>query len=84
MTAEAIREVDCEVVCVVGARPNFMKIAPIMAAFAARPIALQHRNDDDQGGRKDQQQAVGPIPILLHNTAEVNTEKVQNTHQKGH
>jgi UDP-N-acetylglucosamine 2-epimerase (non-hydrolysing) len=29
----------CEVLCVVGARPNFMKIAPIMAAFAARPIA---------------------------------------------
>lgn len=29
---------DCEVLCVVGARPNFMKIAPIMAAFAARPV----------------------------------------------
>jgi UDP-N-acetylglucosamine 2-epimerase (non-hydrolysing) len=28
----------CEVLCVVGARPNFMKIAPIMAAFAERPI----------------------------------------------
>jgi len=28
----------CEVLCVVGARPNFMKIAPIMAAFATRPI----------------------------------------------
>ncbi len=28
----------CEVLCVVGARPNFMKIAPIMAAFAARPV----------------------------------------------
>ena len=31
----------CEVLCVVGARPNFMKIAPIMAAFAARPIAAR-------------------------------------------
>ncbi len=30
-----------EVLCVVGARPNFMKIAPIMAAFAARPIAAK-------------------------------------------
>jgi UDP-N-acetylglucosamine 2-epimerase (non-hydrolysing) len=30
-----------EVVCVVGARPNFMKIAPIMAAFAAQPIAAK-------------------------------------------
>lgn len=30
-----------EIVCVVGARPNFMKIAPIMAAFAARPIAAK-------------------------------------------
>ena len=29
---------SCEVLCVVGARPNFMKIAPIMTAFAARPI----------------------------------------------
>ncbi len=28
----------CEVLCVVGARPNFMKIAPIMAAFAAYPV----------------------------------------------
>lgn len=28
----------CEVLCVVGARPNFMKIAPIMDAFATRPI----------------------------------------------
>ncbi|MGQ9861670.1 MAG: non-hydrolyzing UDP-N-acetylglucosamine 2-epimerase [Thiobacillaceae bacterium] len=28
----------CEVLCVVGARPNFMKIAPIMAAFADRPV----------------------------------------------
>lgn len=25
------------ILCVVGARPNFMKIAPIMRAFAARP-----------------------------------------------
>jgi UDP-N-acetylglucosamine 2-epimerase (non-hydrolysing) len=25
------------VLCVVGARPNFMKIAPIMRAFRARP-----------------------------------------------
>ncbi len=30
-----------EVLCVVGARPNFMKIAPLMAAFAARPIAAK-------------------------------------------
>lgn len=28
----------CEVLCVVGARPNFMKIAPIMAALAERPV----------------------------------------------
>ena len=28
------------VLCVVGARPNFMKIAPIMAAFAERPNPL--------------------------------------------
>ncbi len=32
---------SCEVLCVVGARPNFMKIAPIMAAFAARPITAR-------------------------------------------
>lgn len=30
-----------EIICVVGARPNFMKIAPIMAAFAAQPIAAK-------------------------------------------
>lgn len=30
-----------EVLCVVGARPNFMKIAPIMAAFASQPIAAR-------------------------------------------
>jgi len=30
-----------EILCVVGARPNFMKIAPIMAAFAAQPIATK-------------------------------------------
>ncbi len=29
---------SCEVLCVVGARPNFMKIAPIMAAFDAKPV----------------------------------------------
>ncbi|MGQ0615143.1 MAG: non-hydrolyzing UDP-N-acetylglucosamine 2-epimerase [Planctomycetaceae bacterium] len=29
---------SAEVLCVVGARPNFMKIAPIMAAFARTPI----------------------------------------------
>jgi UDP-N-acetylglucosamine 2-epimerase (non-hydrolysing) len=29
------------VICVVGARPNFMKIAPIMRAFAARPGDFQ-------------------------------------------
>ncbi|MCS6787265.1 MAG: UDP-N-acetylglucosamine 2-epimerase (non-hydrolyzing) [Thiobacillaceae bacterium] len=28
----------CEVLCVVGARPNFMKIAPIMTAFAQRDV----------------------------------------------
>ena len=27
-----------EILCIVGARPNFMKIAPIMAAFAARGV----------------------------------------------
>jgi UDP-N-acetylglucosamine 2-epimerase (non-hydrolysing) len=32
---------SAEVLCVVGARPNFMKIAPIMAAFAAKPIAAK-------------------------------------------
>ncbi len=41
MTAEAAREVVCEVVCVVGARPNFMKIAPIMAAFRDQSIAAR-------------------------------------------
>lgn len=30
-----------EILCVVGARPNFMKIAPIMAAFAKAPIATK-------------------------------------------
>jgi UDP-N-acetylglucosamine 2-epimerase (non-hydrolysing) len=30
-----------EIICVVGARPNFMKIAPIMAAFASQPIAAK-------------------------------------------
>ncbi len=30
-----------EVLCVVGARPNFMKIAPIMAAFPAQSIAAK-------------------------------------------
>lgn len=30
-----------QVLCVVGARPNFMKIAPIMAAFATHGIAAQ-------------------------------------------
>ena len=32
---------NTQVLCVVGARPNFMKIAPIMAAFAAKPIAAK-------------------------------------------
>ncbi|MDO9224543.1 MAG: UDP-N-acetylglucosamine 2-epimerase (non-hydrolyzing) [Pseudomonadota bacterium] len=30
-----------EIICVVGARPNFMKIAPIMAAFAKQPITAK-------------------------------------------
>ncbi len=30
-----------EILCVVGARPNFMKIAPIMAAFARQPITAK-------------------------------------------
>jgi UDP-N-acetylglucosamine 2-epimerase (non-hydrolysing) len=32
---------SAEVVCVVGARPNFMKIAPIMVAFRAKSIAAK-------------------------------------------
>lgn len=32
---------SAEIVCVVGARPNFMKIAPIMAAFAKHKIAAK-------------------------------------------
>lgn len=32
-----------KIICVVGARPNFMKIAPIMAALAAAPKPLQAR-----------------------------------------
>lgn len=31
----------CEVLCVVGARPNFMKIAPIMAAFEVHAVRAQ-------------------------------------------
>jgi UDP-N-acetylglucosamine 2-epimerase (non-hydrolysing) len=34
-------ERPARVLCVVGARPNFMKIAPIMRAFGARPAALE-------------------------------------------
>lgn len=30
-----------EILCVVGARPNFMKIAPIMRAFSQQPIAAK-------------------------------------------
>lgn len=30
-----------DILCVVGARPNFMKIAPIMAAFAEQPISAK-------------------------------------------
>jgi UDP-N-acetylglucosamine 2-epimerase (non-hydrolysing) len=32
-----------DVLCVVGARPNFMKIAPVMAAFAAHPDPISAR-----------------------------------------
>lgn len=32
-----------KIICVVGARPNFMKIAPIMAALASSPKPLQAR-----------------------------------------
>ncbi len=32
---------SCEVLCVVGARPNFMKIAPIMAAFRRKTISAR-------------------------------------------
>ncbi len=32
-----------KIICVVGARPNFMKIAPIMAALASAPKPLQAR-----------------------------------------
>ena len=31
----------CDVLCVVGARPNFIKMAPILAAFAAQPAPLR-------------------------------------------
>jgi UDP-N-acetylglucosamine 2-epimerase (non-hydrolysing) len=34
------RTAPARVLCVVGARPNFMKIAPIMKAFSARPEEL--------------------------------------------
>ncbi|MBI5329088.1 MAG: UDP-N-acetylglucosamine 2-epimerase (non-hydrolyzing) [Betaproteobacteria bacterium] len=30
-----------ELLCIVGARPNFMKIAPLMAAFSTQPIAAK-------------------------------------------
>ena len=32
---------NTEIVCVVGARPNFMKIAPIMAAFAKHGVTAR-------------------------------------------
>jgi UDP-N-acetylglucosamine 2-epimerase (non-hydrolysing) len=34
---------DAPILCVVGARPNFMKIAPIMAALRAGPVPLPAR-----------------------------------------
>ncbi|MGH8672379.1 MAG: non-hydrolyzing UDP-N-acetylglucosamine 2-epimerase [Burkholderiales bacterium] len=46
------------VLCVVGARPNFMKIAPIMAAFAAQPqpvfAKLVHTGQHYDGAMNDQ------------------------------
>ncbi len=40
MQTDRVTDVQAPVICVVGARPNFMKMAPLLRAFAARTPAL--------------------------------------------
>ena len=40
MKREDIPPAHCRVMCVVGARPNFIKMAPILRAFAACPVPI--------------------------------------------
>ena len=43
MGLEVNKTTGATILCVVGARPNFMKIAPLMAAFRAQPQVLNAR-----------------------------------------
>ncbi len=43
MGLEVNKATGATILCVVGARPNFMKIAPLMAAFRAQPQVLNAR-----------------------------------------